>query len=516
MKKNSGIRVRFAPSPTGFLHIGGARTALFNWLFAKHYGGKFILRIEDTDIERSTEASVGTIIDSLRWLGLLWDEGDDCGGEYGPYRQKDRLEIYQKYAMELLEKNQAYYCYCLEDELNQRRLDALREKRPPGYDGRCRYLSNDEIKRLEAEGRKPTVRFRVPDELETIWVEDKIRGTVGFDPGVISDFVLIRSDESASHLELPLTGVASYNFAVVIDDYLMKITHIIRGEDHLSNTPRQLLVAKALGFEWLPEFVHLPMILGEDGSRLSKRHGATSVEEYKRLGYLPEALINYLALRGWSPTTEGKEFLSIEELIDDFSLDRVAKAAAIFDLKKLNWMDKTYIRKADIVQITTMVLPYLKDAGYEIDQKDMNWLIKVVDLVREYLNTLSEIVYHIQYFFTDDFEKEPTCDEYLQSESVKKIFEYMIGGLEEMSEYTEEQVLMLLKDIGLKTGIKGKGLYMPIRAVLTGRTHGPELPRIIILLGKTRCIERLSITIQVVQKNISPKDRREENAKNAE
>ncbi|MEK7812777.1 MAG: glutamate--tRNA ligase, partial [Candidatus Desantisbacteria bacterium] len=347
------IRVRFAPSPTGYLHIGGSRTALFNWLFAKHNQGTFVLRIEDTDIERSSQGSEGTIISSLRWLGLDWDEGPDIGGEFGPYRQCERLAIYNEYAEELLKQGKAYYCYCIEEELEERRTQALAEKRTPGYDGRCRNLSTKEQEQLKASGRKPSIRFHVPDEIPAVIIQDEVRGQVVFQPDTLKDFVIVRSN-----------GVASYNFAVVIDDSLMKITHVIRGEDHLSNTPKQILIYQALGFN-LPHFAHLPLMLGEDGSRLSKRHGATSTEAFKDMGYLSEAMVNYLALRGWA---EGdginRELYAACDLIDCFSIEGVSKSAAIFDMQKLTWMNGIYIRQLPPDELTQLCLPYIEQAVY--------------------------------------------------------------------------------------------------------------------------------------------------------
>lgn len=473
------VRVRFAPSPTGYLHLGGVRTALFNWLFARHFKGRFILRIEDTDLERSDSISEGTIISSLKWLGLDWDEGPEIGGEYAPYRQRERLKIYQEFADKLLQDGKAYYCYCTEERLEAKRKQALEEKRHPGYDGKCRNLTESEKQQLIDSGRKPVIRFKIPEIEEKIVVTDLIREDIEFSPEVLHDFVIIRSD-----------SVAAYNFAVVIDDYLMKITHVIRGEDHLSNTPKQILLYQTLGFD-LPQFAHLPMILGQDGARFSKRHGATSVETYQKLGYLPEAMVNYLALRGWSPSESGKEICSMDELIKDFSLDRVIKSPAIFDVDKLNWMSGTYIRNADLDRLTKLAIPYLKDKGFLKCCNDFEWLKVVVDLVKNHLNCLSEITDHVDYLFNSEITLENEAKEILEKEDATKVLECLGKRLEEIP----ENILQMIKDVGKEIGVKGKDLFMPIRAALTGKIHGPELPKIISVLGKEVCVRRIKTII---------------------
>jgi len=344
------LRVRFAPSPTGPFHIGGARSALFNWLLARKEGGKFVLRIEDTDLERSTKASEENIKEALRWLGIDWDEGVDVGGPYGPYRQTERLGLYREYTDKLLTSGHAYYCYCTEDELEAERQRQLAKGETPRYGGHCRSLTAADRERLAAEGRKPTVRFRVP-EGQAIVFNDLVRGTVSFDSAGIGDFVIVKSD-----------GIPVYNYAVVLDDALMRITHVIRAEEHLSNTPRQIVIYQALGLP-LPEFGHISLILGKDRAKMSKRHGATAVEQYRNLGYLPAALVNFLALLGWAPEGE-EEIFSREELIAKFSLDRVAKNPAVFDVDKLNWLNAHYLRQAGPAVITELALPHLEAAGY--------------------------------------------------------------------------------------------------------------------------------------------------------
>ncbi|MFH1096695.1 MAG: glutamate--tRNA ligase [Candidatus Desantisbacteria bacterium] len=480
----NNIRVRFAPSPTGYLHIGGSRTALFNWLFARHHQGTFVLRIEDTDIERSSQASEGTIISSLKWLGLDWDEGPDIGGEFGPYRQGERLALYQEYAEKLLKQANAYYCYCTEEELEERRKQALAEKQPSGYDGRCRNLSKKEQEKLKASGREPSIRFLVSDETTAVIVQDELRGQVSFQADTLTDFVIIRSN-----------GVASYNFAVVIDDALMKITHVIRGEDHLSNTPKQLLIYQALGFN-PPYFTHLPLMLGEDGSRLSKRHGATATEAFKEMGYLHEAMVNYLALRGWSEG-EGinREIYTAHDLIDCFSIEGVSKSSAIFDMQKLTWMNGIYIRQLPLDKLVELCLPYVKQAGYQIH--DINLFRRVIELLQERLEKLSDIVEQVRYFFVADFILDEESQVVMKYDRVGEVLGAFSSLLEEGEEYpAPEECSEKIKAVGKGLGIKGKGLFMPIRVALTGCVHGPDLPIIISILGRDECVKR----IQTIQK----------------
>ncbi len=473
------IRVRFAPSPTGYLHLGGARTALFNWLFARHNNGVFILRIEDTDLERNEETNVGTIISSLKWLGLEWDEGPDIGGAFGPYRQQERLKIYQEYAAQLLQQGAAYHCYCTEEELETKRKLAIAVKGTIGYDGKCRHLTNEQKLAFESEGRKPTIRFKIPEITQKIVVNDLIREDVEFSSTALNDFVIIRSD-----------GIAAYNFAVVIDDWLMQITHVIRGEDHLSNTPKQILLYQALGFD-RPQFAHLPMILGPDGARFSKRHGATSVEAYQELGYLPEAMVNYLALRGWSPPEPDKEICSMEELIKDFSLERVVKSPAIFDLEKLNWMNGYYIRNTDLVKLTKLAIPYLKKEGCVTCCGDFEWLTTVVDLVKTHLNCLSELTNQLDFIFNPEVRLGNEAKDVLKGEKSAQVLDCFSKMLDQMDELIPERIAEMIKVVGKETGAKGKELFMPIRAALTGNIHGPELPKIIAVLDKEVCLERI-------------------------
>ena len=371
------IKVRFAPSPTGPLHIGGARSALFNYLLARRYSGKMVLRIEDTDLERSSRESEENIIESLKWLGLDWDEGPDVGGEFGPYRQTERLQIYTEMAQKLIDQGMAYRCYCSEEELEEQRQAFIAKGELPRYSGCCRNLTKEQEEKYLSEGRKPVIRSKVPKD-QMIIINDMVRGTVNFESNGIGDFVIVKSD-----------GIPTYNFAVTVDDHLMQISHVIRAEEHLSNTPRQILIYEALGWE-KPTFAHISLILGKDKTKMSKRHGATSVVQYREQGYLPEAVVNFLALLGWAPGGE-EEIFTMEQLIEQFSLDRVAKNPAVFDMDKLRWFNGYYIRQSSVERITDLALPYLKEAGYlpqEINEEQYNWAKMIVTAVQE--NTCCE------------------------------------------------------------------------------------------------------------------------------
>lgn len=475
------LRVRFAPSPTGPFHIGGARSALFNWLLAKKHNGKFVMRIEDTDLERSTKESEENIKDALNWLGLDWNEGADVGGPYGPYRQTERLDTYQKYTEQLLAEGKAYHCYCSEEELDAERQAQQGKGETPRYSGRCSQLTQDEIAQFVAEGRKPTVRFRVIENKQIVF-KDMVRDTISFDSNGVGDFVIVKSD-----------GIPVYNYAVVIDDALMHITHVIRGEEHLSNTPRQVVLYEALGFA-TPEFGHISLILAKDRSKMSKRHGATSVDQYRKLGYLPEALINYLALLGWSPIGE-QEFFSLAELIEQFSMDRVAKSPAVFDLDKLNYISAHYMKKASAEVVTELALPHLKEAGYigaELGVEEKNWLIAVIGLLQEYISYGAEIVEHIDIFFNDTVEFENAeAAEILKDEDVPAVMDSFREKLQALEVVDAPAIKAILKSITKELKLGGKKVFMPLRVVLTGKMHGPDLDKIISLLGKERILTRL-------------------------
>ncbi|GAB6158612.1 glutamate--tRNA ligase [Desulfotomaculum varum] len=480
------VRVRFAPSPTGPLHIGGARSALFNWLFARHHGGRFIVRIEDTDLERSSRESEENILNALRWLGIDWDEGIQAGGPNGPYRQTERLAIYRQLAAQLLENGQAYYCYCTEEELAAEREELLARGELPRYLGRCRHLSEEEKAKLAAEGRKPVLRFRVPEN-RIITIQDRVRGQVEFESNGIGDFIIMKSD-----------NIPTYNFAVVVDDHDMNITHVIRAEEHLSNTPRQILIYEALGWPQ-PEFAHISLILGKDRAKMSKRHGATAIEQYQKLGYLPEALVNFLALLGWSPGGE-QEILSLPEIVEQFSLDRVAKNPAVFDLDKLNWLNGHYIRQSPLDRLTRLAVPYLMEAGYldeEPEAEKLAWLEQVVAIARNYISYMQEITQHVDVFFHNEVTvTEEEARDVLTWEQMPVVMEVACRLFADASEITEESVKGIIKAIGKQTGLKGKFIFQPLRVAITGRTHGPELHQIIPVIGKERTVARLRAVLQ--------------------
>lgn len=483
MYKN--IRVRFAPSPTGYLHIGNARTALFNWLFAQKYRGVFILRIEDTDQERINPQFEKAIIEDLHWLGLHWNEGPLKGGDFGPYRQSERHQLYYDIAQKLIQEGKAYHCYCTPEELEKQRQELLQVKKPPRYQGTCRKLSAKQKQAFEKEGRKPSVRFMVEDSGSVI-VEDLVRGAVTVEKDVLGDFIILRSN-----------GIAAYNLAVVIDDNLMRITHVLRGEDHLSNTPRQQLLYEALGHP-LPHFAHLPMILGPDRTMLSKRHGATSVAQFRQEGYLPQALNNYLALLGWSPG-DGRELLSVEEIIEAFSLARLNKSAAVFDIQKLNWANEHYLRGEEIGNLTDLCLPYLQKAGYYSEPpegKELAWLHAVINSARPNITTLNQIADYTRVYFKKELSVEADARQYLidGEPAIKQLIEELTKL--ERAHLTEQNYNDIIRNIQKSTGLKGKKLFMPIRVALTGKTKGPELKHLFTLLGKGNCMQRTRKTLK--------------------
>lgn len=479
------VRVRFAPSPTGPFHIGGARSALFNWLFARKMGGKLILRIEDTDLERSSRESEENIKAALKWLGMDWDEGIDVGGENGPYRQTERLDIYKKYTEKLLAEGKAYYCYCTDEELEEERQALIKEGKMPRYMGKCRNLTSEQIAAYEAEGRKPTVRFRVPAD-QQILVRDMVRGDVVFDSNNIGDFVIVKSD-----------GIPTYNYAVVIDDALMHITHVIRAEEHLSNTPRQCLVYDALGFE-KPVFGHISLILGKDHTKMSKRHGATSVDQYRQLGYLPEGIVNFLALLGWAPNSE-QEIFSIDELIKEFSMERVAKNPAVFDIDKLNWINQHYMRQLDDEAFFAAAKPHMIAAGYmtgEETGEKLAWLKKVVATSKDHVSFAAQIPASVEMYFNDEFGFEnDEAAAVLQAETVPTVIGMLLEELPKLEVLDGAAVKALFKTIQKTTKLKGKDVFMPIRVALTGNQHGPELAEMVPLLGIERTEKRIRASL---------------------
>lgn len=476
-------RVRFAPSPTGHLHIGGARTALFNYLFAKKYKGTFILRIEDTDELRSTEESVKSIFASMKWLGLNWDEGSMPDGSekgpHGPYVQSKReaAGIYKKYAEELVQKGKAYHCYCSPAELDEMRKKAQLEKRPPKYEGNCRHLTEAQKKAFEAEGRKPVIRFKMPDEGVTGW-NDLIHKDVKFENKLLYDFIMFKA-----------SGYPTYNFACVIDDHLMEISHVIRGDDHISNTPLQLQIYAALDWK-APEMAHLSMILGPDGTRLSKRHGATSVGEYKNQGYLPHTMKNYLALLGWS-TVDSQQIFAEGELEEKFDLKGCQKSPAIFDPVKLNWMNGEYIRRYSKEQLLELAMPFIKESGLPIE-KSLVPLVDIVALEQEKYKLLGEIPGMIGLFMKDVEYDQASVEKTLKTPEAKKILEGIKDAYSALSVYKEAEIEAATRAFAKANGFKAGQVFHPVRVAVSGRTEGPTLFRMIEYLGKAEVIKRLT------------------------
>ncbi|MCX5727078.1 MAG: glutamate--tRNA ligase [Candidatus Saganbacteria bacterium] len=474
------VRVRFAPSPTGYLHVGSARTALFNYLFAKANNGTFVLRIEDTDYDRSMENYVVDIEEGLTWLALTADEGPAAGGPYSPYRQSQRLELYRKYAEQIAEKGLAYKCYCTDAELEARRQEALRVGTAPRYDGKCKNLREPQRMELEREGRKFVYRFSMPDDV--ILINDLIHGEIKFDCSLIGDFVIIKSN-----------GTPSYNFAAVIDDHLMQITHVIRGEDHLSNTPKQIVLNKALGFD-LPAFAHLPMILGPDRTKLSKRHGAESLLDFKVAGYLPEALRNYLCLLSFSPEG-GKEILSISEIIKEFKLEKVSKSPAIFDVTKLNWMNGEYIRKLSKDELLRSARPFLISSGFDISKKSEEWLSKLLEAIKDELVLLSDIAKRAAIFFKEEIDYEST-KEILYHKNTPDIIDLFLKLADGAKSFDEAGTKEILSKVQEGSGLSKGVVFKTLRILLTGEKSGPELWRIIEIFGKEKCINNFKKAIE--------------------
>jgi len=481
------VRVRFAPSPTGELHIGGARTALFNWLFARHNEGKLILRIEDTDVVRSRENFSKSAMDSLRWLGLDWDEGPGKGGDYGPYFQSQRLSIYQKYAGKLIEEKKAYLCYCTQEELEESNRKMRAKNELPRYDGRCRTLSPTQIGNLEEKGILSSIRFKVPEKGIT-YVGDLLRGKVSFANEMMGDFIILKSNKTPA-----------FNFANVIDDALMRITCVIRGDDHLSNTPRQILLYKALNFE-NPQYVHIPMILGKDGTKLSKRHAATSVSSYRKKGYLPWALVNYLALLGWS-TADSQQFFEKEELIEKFSLEKIGKSAAILDSQKLKWMNGEYIRRMKPEVLTDLLIPYLKKTSL-VEQilATPKKMTEIVRLEQERIKIFSDFFEEADFFFEKDFNYDSAAvDERLKKDYVPLLLKEIRKRIEQLSPFREETLegmaRNLSKDFSLTTG----QVFHPLRVSLTGKMKGPGLFELAVVLGKKEVLRRIDRTLEMLE-----------------
>ena len=479
------LKVRFAPSPTGPFHIGGARSALFNWLVARHADGTFLVRIEDTDLKRSTKESEENIKDSLKWLGMNWDEGIDVGGPHGPYRQTERLDLYKKEVQRLLDEGKAYYCYCSAEELEKSRKAQLDAGKTPIYDEHCRHLTEEEKARYEAEGRKPVVRLKVRKD-GVFAFDDMVRGHVEFQAAGVGDFIIMKSD-----------GIPVYNFAVVIDDAFMEVTHVIRAEEHLSNTPRQLAIYEALGYK-PPKFGHISLILGEDHKKMSKRHGATSVTEYRNMGYLPEAVVNYLALLGWTPKGE-QEIFTEEELIKQFSMKRVSSNDAVFDINKLNWINFQYMKKLDADQLYDLIVPFLVKAGYvdaAVREEKKDWLKKVIWFMKDHIYFAGQAAEELRFFFED---MPALTDEdvlaIMKAETSGKLLKAFIEDLKALETFDQAEIKKCFNACMKAQGIKGKAAYEPTRIALTGATQGPGMFEMMELFGREKTMDRLEAAL---------------------
>ncbi len=473
------VRVRFAPSPTGSLHLGNTRTAIFNWLFARHTGGKFILRIEDTDKERSTPESVNVMLESLKWLGLDWDEGPDVDGNFGPYYQMQRLDKYKKYIDILIKKDMVYPCFCSPERLAEMRHQMQKKKLPPRYDGKCRSLSKEEIDRLTSQGIKHVLRFKVPYTGITEF-KDLVHGKISIENSVLDDFVIVKSNAGPT-----------YNFACVVDDIEMNITHVIRGDDHISNTPKQIAIYKALGCN-SPKFAHIPLILGTDKAKLSKRHGAASPLEYRDMGYLSHTLVNFLTLLGWAPGNN-REIMSRDELIESFSIEKINDRNAVFDSQKLDWMNGVYIRKMSLKKLTNIALKELKKAKLVKDTKevDVNRISKIVKLIQERLKKFSEIPQLINYFFDKPVYEEKAVRKFLRKDGMPQMLQELCKVIEEVKLFDIETLESTVREFIEKKGLKPGDVIHPVRVALTGRAASPPIFDVMEVLGKQICLERI-------------------------
>lgn len=473
------VRTRFAPSPTGFLHIGGARTTLYSWLFARRHGGQFILRIEDTDEVRSTGDSVTAILDSIKWLGLNWDEGPvdekTDKGPHSPYYQMQRVPIYRKYLDQLVSEGKAYRCYCTKEELDEMRRIAQLEKRPPRYDGRCRLLTDAQRAAQEAAGKKFSIRFKMPVEGVTV-VDDKIRGQVSFENKLLQDLVIWKT-----------TDGPTYNFCCVIDDHLMELSHVIRGDEHLSNTPSQVQIYYALGWQ-PPVFAHLSMILGPDGSKLSKRHGATSVLEFRDQGYLPHTMRNYLALLGWS-NAASQQLFTDEDLISQFDLEGCQKSPATFDTVKLQWMNGEYIRQTPVDQLIELAKPFLEKAGLlGLPGPDLK---KTVGLEHEKIKLLSEIPGLIEFFYKPVEIAPKAMDKVLKAPGAKQVLLDLAEALKDFAPFEDKPLEARIRQFVTDKGLKAGQVFHPLRVAVTGRQEGPTLFLMLEVMGKDMVLARL-------------------------
>ena len=488
-------RLRFAPSPTGYVHIGGLRTALYNYLYAKQTDGTYLIRIEDTDQTRLVEGAIEGMIEEMLWSGVSHDEGpfmDAVSGEitevgdFGPYIQSNRLELYKKHALELIENGHAYYCFC-----SKERLEAVREEQKsagltPKYDGHCRHLSDGEIKERLQRGEDHVIRLKLPEN-RTITFNDLIKGSISVNTNDLDDQVLMKTD-----------GFPTYHLAVVVDDHFMEISHVVRGDEWLISTPKHVYTFEAFGWD-APQYVHLPVILSHTKKKLSKREGDVAVKDFRRRGYLPEALINYIALVGWSPE-DGQEIMTMEELIEKFSFERVSKSSGVFDLDKLNWMNNQYLRACDLDRLTHLCKPYFLESGFvEVDQFEakFDWLKRIVEILRERLDKLEDIGSYKSFFSMKEVVLEDDeAKEIIEMPHVSSLLEALIDKIEQSEVLDAEALKSLLKEIQKETGHKGKNLFMPVRVGITGQVHGPDIAIVVEILGKALTIERLKYCLE--------------------
>ena len=479
------VRVRFAPSPTGEPHIGNLRTALFNWLFASRQGGKFIVRVEDTDRDRYAEGALKAILEALEWLGIGWDEGPEVGGPYGPYFQSERLDLYQSIADELITKNHAYRCYCSKERLDEMRQEQQRRKQPPGYDRHCLKMSSEDEQELKGKGIVPVVRFKMPTSGETA-VDDLIRGRVSWQNELQDDFVILKSD-----------GFPTYHLASVIDDHHMKISHILRAEEWLPSTPRHLQLYKALQYDY-PRFVHLPMILGPDKAKLSKRHGANSILEYRDAGFLPDAMVNFMALLGWS-LDDKTDVMSRNTLMENFSLQRIGKAGAAFDEEKLEWMSGVYIRSLDEQDLADRMLPFLKrDLPSNAGKVDSSYLRRIIPLIKERIRTLGESSDLTEYFFLEriDYDAETLVQKGMDKATTSGALSRALDDITGLSTFDAASLEETLRQAASDLGLSGRQLFGALRVAVTGRTAAPPLFETMEVLGRHRCLERVESAVK--------------------
>lgn len=490
MVSEGPVRVRFAPSPTGRPHLGNMRTALFNWLFARSQGGAFVLRIEDTDQTRRIEGAVEAIYESLRWLGLNWDEGPDIGGPYGPYVQSERLPLYQEWARYLVQQDKAYYCYCSSERLEQMRIEQLARGVPPRYDRRCRNLTPEERRVLEAQGIQPVVRFKTPLSGKTEYT-DLLLGRRQVRNAALDDFILMKSD-----------GFPTYHLANIVDDHFMRITHVMRADEWLPSLPRHILLYQAFGWE-PPAFIHLPLIVNKERKKLSKRDGDMEIDWYRRQGYLPEAMVNFLALMGWTPGT-GTELMTLEEMVQHFSLERLSRSPAVFDLERLAWFNRQHLKRRPLAEVVELCRPYLQEAfgadtSWRADSgfpSPAEWLATLVGAVYEEVACLAEIPDAVRFAFDEDAPLASDAQQALTEPAAGLVLEEFDQRLRRLSDPRPESVRQMLGELrgALKAshGLAGRQVMFPVRAALTGRLHGPQLDIVIALLGRQRCLERVA------------------------